>query len=130
MSSLQSFEFFRLSRVAEYVVHVEVNRPERLNTFTRAMWQELAGVYSYLSHNADVRAIVMSGAGSRGFSAGLDVHEATTTGILRKDDGLDPGRKANRIRRDVEELQRCVGAIEHCEKREIWIRRSIVNADS
>lgn len=130
MSSLLEFKFFQLSIVAEHVVHVEVNRSERLNTFTRAMWQELASVFSYLSHNADVRVIVMSGSGSRGFSAGLDVHEATTTGILRKDNGLDPGRKANRIRRDVEELQCCVGAIEHCEKREIWIRHFIVNTDN
>lgn len=62
--------FFKLSRPAEYVAHVEINRPEKLNAFHDAMWHEMKAVFEHLSCDPDVRCVLISGAGLRAFTAG------------------------------------------------------------
>lgn len=69
-----------------------------------------------------MRAVVLAGAGEH-FSAGLDMGEGQG-GVLNEvgEEGggggeMDGARKAQRIRRYVEEFQGCVGAVERCEKR-------------
>jgi delta(3,5)-delta(2,4)-dienoyl-CoA isomerase len=37
------------------------------------MWHNLSKIFTKLSHDPDVRAIVLTGAGERAFTAGLDV---------------------------------------------------------
>ncbi len=49
-----------------------LNRPEKLNAFAGTMRQELADALEELERSADVRVIVITGAG-RGFCAGADV---------------------------------------------------------
>ncbi|KAA8564928.1 hypothetical protein EYC84_010698 [Monilinia fructicola] len=60
----------------------------------------------------------LSGAGDRAFSAGLDVEAAAQDGILAKKDGgtTDVARKAQAIKRHVEEFQACISSAEKCEK--------------
>lgn len=58
--------------VAEGVARVMLNRPDRLNSFTEQMQIELAKVLDDADGNADVRAIMLTGAG-RGFCAGQDL---------------------------------------------------------
>lgn len=68
--SVPDFRFFNLSMPAEYVAHVEINRPDKLNAFHDPMWDEMKAVFEYLSSNADVRCVLLSGAGPRAFTAG------------------------------------------------------------
>ena len=56
------------------VVIVTLNRPERRNALTRAMWTELGRIFADLSADANVRAIILTGAGGA-FSAGADISE-------------------------------------------------------
>jgi enoyl-CoA hydratase/carnithine racemase len=56
------------------VVVVTINRPERRNAMKLAMWKELARIFTSLSSDSDVRAVVLTGAGS-GFCAGADISE-------------------------------------------------------
>jgi 2-(1,2-epoxy-1,2-dihydrophenyl)acetyl-CoA isomerase len=51
---------------------VTLNRPQALNAFTPAMHQALRSALDDLEANADVRAVVFTGAG-RGFCAGADL---------------------------------------------------------
>jgi 2-(1,2-epoxy-1,2-dihydrophenyl)acetyl-CoA isomerase len=53
------------------VARITLNRPDRLNSFTRAMHAELAEA---LDAAADARVIVLTGAG-RGFCAGQDLND-------------------------------------------------------
>jgi 2-(1,2-epoxy-1,2-dihydrophenyl)acetyl-CoA isomerase len=53
------------------VARITLNRPDRLNSFTRAMHAELAQA---LDAAADARVIVLTGAG-RGFCAGQDLND-------------------------------------------------------
>lgn len=56
------------------VVTVTLNRPERRNALTLAMWTELGRVFSDLSADSAVRAVILTGAGGA-FSAGADISE-------------------------------------------------------
>ncbi len=57
------------------VAIVTMNRPQALNALSRALRAELARTINVLDQDPDVRAIVLTGAGDRAFSAGLDLKE-------------------------------------------------------
>lgn len=79
------------------------------------MWIEFGQIFDKLSYDSDVRAIVLSGAGEKAFSAGLDVQAASEGGTLAKKG--DVARVAVGFRRHVDEFQKCVASVERCEKR-------------
>lgn len=79
------------------------------------MWLELGQIFNQLSEDSSVRAIVLSGAGEKAFSAGLDVKVASE-GLLSESTGADPARKAVQMRRHVAQMQDCISAVERCEK--------------
>jgi enoyl-CoA hydratase/carnithine racemase len=57
------------------IATVTLNRPEKLNAFTKAMWARLGSIMDELSTDADLRCIIMRGAGDRAFSPGNDISE-------------------------------------------------------
>ena len=61
--------------------------------------------------------MVLTSAGDRAFSAGLDVQSASETGVLSGNDGLDAARVAQRLRHHIDEFQASISQIEKCEKR-------------
>ena len=54
---------------------VILNRPDKLNAFTKAMWARLGDAVEELSADTALRCIVMRGAGDRAFSPGNDISE-------------------------------------------------------
>jgi Enoyl-CoA hydratase/carnithine racemase len=117
LAAYSSYKYFNVTSPSPYVAHVEINRPEKLNAFHEAMWLEMKRVFDQLSVDPEVRAIVLSGAGERAFSAGLDVVAASEGSILNNKDGLDGARTATKLRRHIAEFQDSISAIEKCEKR-------------
>ncbi|KAL4901120.1 hypothetical protein BDW74DRAFT_86312 [Aspergillus multicolor] len=116
MASNYTLKYFNLTLPQEYVAHVEINRPNQLNAFFEAMWLELGQLFSQLSTDPSVRSIVITGAGEKAFTAGLDV-KAASQGLLSSDSKLtDPARKAVHLRREIGGFQDCITAIEKCEK--------------
>ncbi|KAL4762412.1 enoyl-CoA hydratase/isomerase family protein [Aspergillus foveolatus] len=116
MAPNYSPKYFNINFPQEYVAHVEINRPNQLNAFFEAMWLELGQLFGQLSTDPAVRAIVISGAGTKAFTAGLDV-KAASQGLLSSDSkASDPARKAVHLRREVGSFQDCVSSIEKCEK--------------
>jgi delta(3,5)-delta(2,4)-dienoyl-CoA isomerase len=79
------------------------------------MWLEMGQVFNQLSEDPSVRAVVLSGAGEKAFTAGLDV-KAASEGLLSENTSLDPARKAAQMRRHIAEMQDCISAVERCEK--------------
>ena len=53
---------------------VTLNRPDRLNSFTAAMHEELADALATIADDASVRAVLLTGVG-RGFCAGQDLSD-------------------------------------------------------
>ncbi|MEV6924599.1 enoyl-CoA hydratase/isomerase family protein [Dactylosporangium sp. NPDC051485] len=54
------------------VAWVELHRPEVLNSFNETMLRELAGLWTRLRLDDEVRAVVVTGAGDRAFCTGYD----------------------------------------------------------
>ncbi|HLA90889.1 MAG TPA: enoyl-CoA hydratase-related protein [Gemmatimonadaceae bacterium] len=73
---------FVTGTTADAVATLTLNRPEVLNSVTRAMARALTERFTALAADAGVRAVLLTGAG-RGFCAGQDLAEALPTdGIL------------------------------------------------
>ena len=58
--------------VTDRVLTLTLDRPERLNAWTRRMGDEIAAAFDRADADDDVRVIVVTGAG-RGFCAGMDL---------------------------------------------------------
>ena len=62
------------------VVWLTLNRPDKLNAFTAEMHLEIREVLARIQQSADVRCLVISGAG-RGFSAGQDLSDLDLSAV-------------------------------------------------
>jgi enoyl-CoA hydratase/carnithine racemase len=60
------------------IATVVLDRPEKLNALTKAMWQSLGEAIGTLSADDDVRCIIIRGAGEKAFSPGNDIGEFAT----------------------------------------------------
>ncbi|WP_020105694.1 enoyl-CoA hydratase-related protein [Nocardia sp. 348MFTsu5.1] len=58
------------------VATITLNRPDQLNTFNRAMCHEMAEIWQIVKNDDRVNAVVLRAAGTRAFSAGLDMKAA------------------------------------------------------
>ena len=54
---------------------VTLNRPDAMNALSRALRAQLAEVMLELNDDHEIRAVVLTGAGTRAFTAGLDLKE-------------------------------------------------------
>jgi len=60
------------------IATVVLNRPQKLNALTRAMWGELGEIVERLGADGSVRCILLRGAGEKAFSPGNDISEFET----------------------------------------------------
>ena len=63
------------------VAVVTMNRPEAMNALSAALRAELAAAMRALDADDSVRAVVLTGAGTRAFTAGLDLKELGEQGL-------------------------------------------------
>jgi enoyl-CoA hydratase len=61
-----------------FIATVVLNRPDKLNALTLAMWRDLGDAVARLSADDGLRCIVLRGAGERAFSPGNDIAEFAT----------------------------------------------------
>ena len=92
--------------VTDGVAHVQLNRPDELNSMTAAFWQELPEIVDGLSAAGSARALVLSSTG-RHFSAGMDLGVFTGDSNLlgAVGDDVEVGRQRAALRRSVDTLQ-------------------------
>src|SRR4030088_2421370 len=64
--------------VAEQILTITLNRPDKLNAFNSAMQNELIDAFDQADKDDDVRAIIVTGAG-RAFCAGADLSSGAVT---------------------------------------------------
>jgi len=69
------------------VATITLNRPERLNALTFEVYRELTDLFASLANEADVRVVVITGAG-RAFCSGGDVHDIIGELFSRDMEGL------------------------------------------
>mmetsp|Transcript_3283 Transcript_3283/g.3660 ORF Transcript_3283/g.3660 Transcript_3283/m.3660 type:complete len:354 (-) Transcript_3283:502-1563(-) len=61
-----------ITEVSKGIKHVQLNRPEKLNSLDMRMFESIASAASELRDDTSVRAVILSGAG-KAFCTGLDV---------------------------------------------------------
>src|SRR4051794_3728370 len=76
--------------VADRVLTITLNRPDRLNAFTARMGAELIDAFDRADADDDVRAVIVTGAG-RGFCAGADLGGGGDTFDWREREGAAAG---------------------------------------
>jgi len=115
MSSQASYNFetLKVTTPAEYVKHVELNRPQKLNAMNTAFWADMIDCFNKLSVDPDCRVVVLSGAG-RMFTAGLDFKDSDALQIPMME--ADPSRKAFALIQHLRHLQASFNGIEMCNK--------------
>lgn len=59
-----------------HVATVRINRPDKLNALTLAMYDELGRAFFEIKDDERVRAVVLTGAGDRAFCVGADLTES------------------------------------------------------
>ena len=84
-----SFQDIRYE-VADGVLTITLDRPDRLNAFTPTMARELIEAFDRSDADDEVRAVIVTGAG-RGFCAGADLGGGGGTFDWRDRDGGDAG---------------------------------------
>ena len=80
--------------VADRVLTITLNRPERLNAWTARMGMELRAAFDLADADDEVRAIIVTGAG-RGFCAGADLASGGDTFDARKREAVAGAMRDN-----------------------------------
>jgi enoyl-CoA hydratase/carnithine racemase len=78
---------FNYEQSANGVATITLNRPEKLNALTFEVYRELTETFAHLRYEADVRVVVITGAGN-GFCSGGDVNEIIGELFKRDVEGL------------------------------------------
>jgi len=69
-----AYEFILTER-SNGVAVITLNRPEKLNALSYPLVRELDEALSQYEADEDIKAVILTGAGDRAFSAGADIHE-------------------------------------------------------
>ena len=64
-----------LLETSDNIALVTLNRPDRFNALSYALINRLMAVLDEIEADSSVRAVILTGAGDRAFSAGADIHE-------------------------------------------------------
>lgn len=78
----------------DHVLIITLNRPDRLNAISGPMLDDLAATLKEANHDADVRAVIITGAG-KGFCSGLDLKD--TQARMQAGEGIGLTRSAKRL---------------------------------
>ncbi|WOJ94408.1 crotonase/enoyl-CoA hydratase family protein [Congregibacter variabilis] len=105
-----TFETLELS-IDGHVAEVFLNRGDKANSMSVAMWRELQDCFDWLDSEPSVRAVILAAHGKH-FCAGIDLD--MLAGVQGQN--TDPARRAETFRRNVLVMQDNLSAIEKCRK--------------
>ncbi|GFS96249.1 delta(3,5)-Delta(2,4)-dienoyl-CoA isomerase, mitochondrial [Trichonephila clavipes] len=116
MSSTSNYQYETLNVTSDqdHVLHVQLNRPDRLNAMNKIFWHEILDCFRKIKDDKECRVAVISGNG-RMFSSGLDFSDMLdlTSKVMGKD---DIARKAKYLQATIAQYQQSFTAIEDCQK--------------
>lgn len=70
-----SYEHIRCERRGEALILVTINREAEINALNRAALSELTRAFTTLQSDPEARVVILTGAGERAFSAGVETSE-------------------------------------------------------
>lgn len=106
-----TFETFEVN-IEQHIAKVVFNRPERANALNQKAWDEMKAIFEALDENEEVRIILLQGNGKH-FCAGIDLELLMNVAQFNQ---KCEGRKREKLRKKVLDLQAPINAIEQCSK--------------
>jgi enoyl-CoA hydratase len=106
-SNLENYSTIAIS-IADEIAHIQLCRPQEMNSMITAFWTELPEAVKYIDEHALARVIVISSQGKH-FSAGMDLSVFQNMSASFKG---EPARRAEAFRRHVLKLQDAFNALE------------------
>ena len=85
--------YVELTRVEEFGL-LALNRPEALNALSFSILREIADAIDAAAGMKDIRALFLTGAGSKAFCAGADIKELRNRSLLDQKRGAELGQAA------------------------------------
>lgn len=95
--------------IADHIAHIQLSRPEQLNTMNKAFWNELPSLMEQIDSQSLARVIVISSRGKH-FSAGMDLSVFSDPNAVPMTG--DPARMGENLRRVVMQLQDSLSSLE------------------
>ena len=99
--------------LADSIAWIELDRPDKGNALNGTLWREIGEVFRWVDETPEARVAVLSGAG-RHFCAGIDFE--LMGAVLDEVGELSPGRREERLRRIILDLQAAFTLLESCRK--------------
>lgn len=106
-----TFETFEVN-IEQHIAKVVFNRPERANALNQKAWDEMKAIFEALDENEEVRIVLLYGHGKH-FCAGIDLELLMNVAQFNQ---KCEGRKREKLRKKVLDLQAPINAIEQCSK--------------
>jgi enoyl-CoA hydratase len=97
--------------IQDHVAHIQLKRPEAMNTMVREFWNELPAIVRDIDDNARARCIVISSTGKH-FCAGMDLAVFQGGGSTSAAASQDRHVNAEAMRYHVKELQNAFSCLD------------------
>jgi enoyl-CoA hydratase/carnithine racemase len=68
------------------IAYVTLNRPKVLNALNKATWEDLRAAFEDARDDAEVRGVILTGAGDKAFIAGADISELAMAGAVQAEE--------------------------------------------
>ncbi|KAK9511010.1 hypothetical protein O3M35_005665 [Rhynocoris fuscipes] len=122
MSSVASYKTLNVTVPKQFVYHVELNRPNKMNALNDDMWQEIGECFTTLGNDEECRVVLLSGSG-KVFSGGIDFN--TMLSLSQKlVDHDDVARRCKILHALVHKFQDSISSLEKCIKPVICVVHS------
>src|SRR5258706_6021393 len=80
------------------IAYVTVNRPKVLNALNQRTWDDLRAAFEEARHDAEVRGVILTGAGDKSFIAGADISELAQLSAVEAEESSAGGQEVlNRV---------------------------------
>lgn len=96
-----------LTSLENGIFTITINRPDKLNALNRQVMADLDAVLDEVESNADIKAVIITGAGAKGFVAGADISEFVG---LSQQEGMSLARRGQDIFFKIENCSKPVVA--------------------
>ena len=96
-----------LTSLQSGILTVTINRPDKLNALNKDVMSDLEKVIIEIEDNKDIRGVILTGSGQKGFVAGADISEFIG---LTGGEGMDLARKGQEIFFKIENCSKPVVA--------------------